>query len=183
MRNYDPVSGECPMRQHSLKRLSLLLILLMSFNGCGSGSQSPQAPGYENSRFMAMWETYIHCSLSEELDSMRADAERLTRAADAIASSENPTPSDGMEPVPFEPTARLSVDPVAMAAACALHTGQIAQVKGHRHLAREMYETVIMNYPQPSYRHYVAQARLGLDLLDEAPPSTINTYTPTAGPT
>lgn len=171
------------MRQDYWRRVCLLLVLLTFFNGCGSASQSSRAPVYENGGFMEMWGTYTHCHLSENLDSMRADAQRLTRAASAIASSEHSTSSEGTKPVPLEPTARLSVDPRAMAAACALHAGQIAQDKGRHHLAREMFETVITNYPQPPYQYYVAQAQLGLDRLDGESPATIKTHTQTAGPT
>jgi len=99
---------------------------------------------------------------------MRIDAQRLSRALDTIDSAEGPIPAESNEPVPLGPSVRLSADPAAMAAACALHAGQAAQEMGRPHVAREMFHMVITNFPQPRYRYYVAQARLGLEHLDAA---------------
>ena len=55
-----------------------------------------------------------------------------------------------------------------MAAACALHTGQAAQEMRRLNVAQEMFQMVIINFPQSRYQYYVAQARLGLEQLDAA---------------
>ena len=67
------------------------------------------------------------------------------------------------------PNVRLSADPSAMAAACALRAGQIAQERGRRSFAREMFQMIVTNFPQPRYRYYVVQAREGLERLDAEP--------------
>ena len=99
---------------------------------------------------------------------MRTDAQRLSQALDTIDSAEGPIPPESNELVPLGPTVRLSADPAAMAAACALHAGQAAQGMGRPHVAREMFHMVVTNFPQPRYRYYVVQARLGLEHLDAA---------------
>jgi hypothetical protein len=49
-----------------------------------------------------------------------------------------------------------------MAAACAVHTGNLALSQGERELATELFSLVIQRYPEPDYAYYVAQARAGL---------------------
>ncbi|HEX5550142.1 MAG TPA: hypothetical protein VFX36_04885 [Nitrospira sp.] len=64
------------------------------------------------------------------------------------------------------PSVRLSADPSAMAAACALRAGQVAQERGRQSFAREMFQMIVTNFPQPRYRYYVDQAREGLGCAD-----------------
>jgi len=99
---------------------------------------------------------------------MRADAQRLSRAVNTIDPAEGPILPESNEPVSPGPTFRLSADPAAMAAACALRAGQAAQEMKHPNVAREMFHMVIINFPQPRYQYYTAQARLGLEQLDAA---------------
>ena len=99
---------------------------------------------------------------------MRGDAQQLGLAVYATDSAEDPIGPESSEPVQMGPTARLSVDPAEMAAACALHAGQAAQEMGRPYVARDMFHMIITNFPQPRYRAYVAQARLGLEHLDAA---------------
>jgi hypothetical protein len=148
--------------------LTLVLTLLIPLSGCDTSRQSSRSSLSDNDRFMDLWSTYTHCYQSEDLDAMRADAQRLTRAADTIDSAEDPIPPQSKEPVPLGPTVRLSADPAAMAAACALHAGQAAQGMGRPHVAREMFHMVITNFPQPRYRYYADEARLGLEHLGAA---------------
>jgi hypothetical protein len=39
---------------------------------------------------------------------------------------------------------------------------------GRLNVAREMFHKIVVNFPQPRYQYYVAQARLGLEQLDAA---------------
>ncbi len=94
---------------------------------------------------------------------MRADAQRLSRAVNTIDSAEGPLSPESNELVPLEPTFRLSADPAAMAAACALRAGKAAQEMRRLNVAREMFHMVVINFPQPRYQYYAAQARLGLE--------------------
>jgi hypothetical protein len=117
---------------------------------------------------MDLWSTYTHCYRSEDLDAMRTDAQRLSRAVNTIDSAEDPILPESNEPLPLGPTVRLSADPAAMTASCALRTGQVAQGMGHLNVAREMFHMIVKNFPQPRYQYYVAHARLGLEHLDAA---------------
>jgi hypothetical protein len=156
------------MRREKRWWLMLVLALLMPLSGCDISRQSSRSSLSDNGSFMDLWSTYTHFYRSEDLDAMRNDAQRLSRALDTIDSAEGPIPPESNEPVPLGPSVRLSADPAAMAAACALHAGQAAQGMGRPHVAREMFHMVITNFPQPRYRYYVAQARLGLEHLDAA---------------
>lgn len=117
---------------------------------------------------MDLWSTYTHCFRSKDLDAMRADAQRLGLAENTTDFAEDPIHPESNEPVPLAPIIRLSADPAAMAAACAIRAGQAAQEMRRLNVAREMFHSVVMNFPQPRYQYYAAQARLGLEQLDAA---------------
>jgi hypothetical protein len=158
------------MRREKRWWFTLVLILLMPLVGCDTSSQSSRSRLFDNDndRFMDLWSTYTHCFRSEDLDAMRADAQRLSLVENTTDSAEDPIHPESNEPVPPAPTIRLSADPAAMAAACALHTGQAAQEMRRLNVAQEMFHMVIINFPQSRYQYYVAQARLGLEQLDAA---------------
>jgi hypothetical protein len=158
------------MRREKRWWFTLVLILLMPLVGCDTSSQSSRSRLFDNDndRFMDLWSTYTHCFRSEDLDAMRADAQRLSIVENTTDSAEDPIHPESNEPVPPAPTIRLSADPAAMAAACALHTGQAAQEMRRLNVAQEMFHMVIINFPQSRYQYYVAQARLGLEQLDAA---------------
>lgn len=162
----------CPMREAN--RWWLMLALLMTVSGCDTNRPSTRPSLSDNGRFMDIWSTYTHCYRSEDLDAMRVDAQRLSGAANTIDSTEVPKPLESREPVHSGSIGRLSVDPAEMAASCALHTGQVAQNRGLDKLAREMFQMVITNFPQPPYRYYAAEARRGLDRLDTTNPVTFS---------
>jgi hypothetical protein len=159
--------------------LILALILPMAISGCDTSRQSSRSSLSDNGRFMDMWGIYTHCSQSEDLDAMRADAQRLSLAVDVMDPATDPIPPESEEPVPAGPTSRLSVDPAEMAAACALRAGQVAQGMGRLYFAREMFEMIVTNFPQPRYRYYAAQAREGLERLDAARSSWFQQQTAT----
>jgi len=156
------------MRREKRLWLTLVLTLLMPLGGCDTIGQSSRASLSDSGRFMDLWSTYTHCFRSEDLDAMRADAQRLSLAVNTSDSAEAPIPTERNEPVSLGPTFRLSADPAAMAASCALRAGQAAREMGRLNIAREMFHRVVINFPQPRYQYYVAQARLGLEHLDAA---------------
>ena len=156
-----------PLRQRHRWSLILILILPMAINGCDTSRQSSHPSVTDNGRFMDMWGIYTHCSQSEDLDAMRVDAERLSLAVDVMDPAADPIPPENEEPL-MGSTARLAADPAAMAAACALRAGQVAQGTGRLSFAREMFQMIVTNFPQPRYRYYAAQAREGLERLDAA---------------
>jgi hypothetical protein len=115
---------------------------------------------------MDMWGIYTHCSHSEDLDAMRGDAQRLRLAVEVMDHAADPVPLEREEPAFMGPPARLSVDPAAMAAACALRAGRVAQGMGRPYDAREMFQMIVTDFPQPRYQYYATQAREGLERLD-----------------
>ena len=108
---------------------------------------------------------------------MRTDAQRLGLAVNTTGSAEDSIDPESIEPVPLSPTIRLSADPVAMAASCALRTGQTAREMGRLNVAREMFHSVVVNFQQPRYQYYVAQARRGLEQLDAASHASLSGLT------
>ena len=150
------------MRREKRLWLMLVLTLLLPLGGCDTSGPSSRASLSDGGRFMDLWSTYTHCSRSEDLDAMRADAQRLNREVNTIDSSEGPIHPESNEPVPA-PAIRLSADPAALAASCALRAGQTAREMGRLNVAREMFHMVITNFPQQRYQHYAAKARLGLE--------------------
>jgi hypothetical protein len=153
------------MRSSTRWWLVVVLVLLTASSGCGMSR--PSGGSADNSRFMEMWDIYSHCSRSEDLEALRADAQRLSLTVGAMGSAVDVIPAANEEPV-MGPIARLSADPAAMAAACALRAGQVAQGMERWSLAREMFQMIVKDFPQPRYRYYAAEARAGLEQLDAA---------------
>ena len=117
---------------------------------------------------MNLWSTYTHCYRSADLEAMRDDVQQLSRAVITIDSSEDSSPTESNAPALSEPTTRLSVDPTAMAASCTLHAGQAAEKIGNLNVAREMFQLVVLRFPQSRYQYYTDQALLGLEHVDAA---------------
>ena len=158
------------MRQRHRRWFPLVLLILpLALSGCDTGRQSSTPLRNDNVRFMDTWGIYTHCSQSVDPEAMRADARRLSLAGKMTDSAGDPIFPQGEEEASTGPSVRLSADPSAMAAACALRAGQVAQERGLRSFAREMFLMVVTNFPQPRYRYYVAQAREGLERLDAEP--------------
>ena len=154
------------MRQRHRWWFVVVLILPLAISGCDRSRQSSTPLRTDNGRFMDIWGIYTHCSQSVDLEAMRADAQRLSLAGNMTDSVGDPIFPQSEEAASMGPSVRLSADPSAMAAACALRAGQVAQERGRRSFAREMFLMVVTNFPQPRYRYYVAQAREGLERLD-----------------
>ena len=144
----------------------LVLILPLAISGCDRNRPSSTPLLTDNGRFMDTWGIYTHCSRSGDLDAMRVDAQRLKLAGNMMDSAGKPISPESEEPASSGPNVRLSADPSAMAAACALRAGQIAQERGRRSFAREMFQMIVTNFPQPRYRYYVIQARERLERLE-----------------
>ena len=154
------------MRQRHRWWFILVLILPLAISGCDTNRPSSTPLHTDNGRFMDIWGIYTHCSRSGDLDAMRVDAQRLSLAGNMTDSAGDPISPKSEEPGSMGSSVRLSADPSAMAAACALRAGQIAQERGRRSFAREMFQMIVTNFPQPRYRHYVTQAREGLARLE-----------------
>jgi hypothetical protein len=138
--------------------LIFVLMLPMAISACGGHPRSSSQPLLtDNVRFMDMWTLYTHCAETDDLESMRVDAQVLSRSVDVLDAAADPR---------LGPSVRLSADPAAMAASCALHAGQVAHESGQLSVAREMFELIVSHFPQARYGYYTDQARAGLEQLN-----------------
>jgi hypothetical protein len=145
------------VRQRAHSCLLLVLMLSLMITGCGGSRSSSQPLLTDNPRFMDMLTLYTHCTETGDRESMQADAQVLNRALDVLDAAADPRTG---------PTLRLSADPAAMAAACALRAGHAAQEDGDLSAAREMYQLIVTHFPQSRYAYYTNQARAGLEQLN-----------------
>jgi hypothetical protein len=125
----------------------------------------------DNAAFMQLWDTYRHCQAGMDIDAMQEDVQQLTRAAflQEQPAQDLPFPlPDFVKRIVVQPAPRLAADPKAMAAACALTTGQMALRAERLELATGLFQTVLRTHRQPEYAFYVDQARIGLELVDRA---------------
>ncbi|MGH7208735.1 MAG: hypothetical protein ACREIL_05050 [Nitrospiraceae bacterium] len=111
--------------------------------------------------FNDIWVIYTHCRAGSDPETMRQDAHRLSQASTVDLSPPALLP-ESLRRLVSRPPLRLSVDPRAMAASCALHTGQTALAAGQSGLASDMFRLIIRRYPEAEYAYYVDQAREGL---------------------
>ncbi len=154
----------------NMKFTVLALSLVMVVGGCRSMQLPDKPASLDNAAFMSLWDAYRHCQAGQDLDAMRRDAQQLTRVA---LSQEQQPIQDWPFPLPdfvrrvvAPPAPRLSADPKAMAASCALATGRVALRAERLDLASDMFRAVLRNHPQPEYAYYVDQARTGLEQVD-----------------
>jgi hypothetical protein len=144
--------------------------LVMLLSGCQSVQPINTTAPLDNAGFMTLWDAYRHCQAGTDVDTMRADMKQLSRVALAQESAHNlpfSLPAFAKRMV-AQPVSRLAADPKAMAAACALSTGQAALRAERMDVATEMFRAVLKNHPQPDYAYYVDQARTGLDQVERA---------------
>jgi hypothetical protein len=133
-------------------RAAVLFIGLLSLAGCQTEFTLVDQAAREQA-FDRSWGFYQDCR-SADLATILAQTPRWERMAAA----------------PARLPVRLSVDPRALAAACAVRTGNLALEQGEKELAVELFSLVIERYPEADYAYYVAQAWAGL--LQTAPDIT-----------
>ncbi len=151
-----------------IKLATLALGLVTLLGGCQGAPLVPPTVLMDNAAFMSAWDIYRHCHIGTDVDTMRTEMQQLARAASAQESASNPPIPlpDFMKRVMAKPASRLAADPKAMAAACALSTGQAALYVERMDLAAEMFRAVLKNQSQPEYAYYVDQARIGLNQVE-----------------
>jgi hypothetical protein len=167
-----------------IKNVALTLGFVMLLSGCQSVQPVKTTAPLDNAGFMTAWDAYRHCQAGTDVDTMRTDMQQLSRVASAQESAHNLPFSlpDFVKRVMAKPTSRLAADPNAMAAACALSTGQAALRVERMDVATEMFRTVLQNHPQPEYAYYVDQARVGMEEVARGVQAAAHAAVPTLIP-
>lgn len=151
-------------------KLVVAIGLLVALTGCQSVPQGTGSAAFDNESFMSLWTRYSRCQSGTDLSMMQMEARHLEQVAASTAQPHGFTltlPKQVQRYV-SEPLTRLAVDPKAMAAACALYTGQIAADLGKTDVAIAIFQSLLTHQAQPEYEYYVAQAREGLSQLELA---------------
>jgi hypothetical protein len=120
--------------------------------------------------FGQLWRVYSHCHSSIETDEMREDMQYLSQALHrmSVTTNRHSFLPQSVQRLIEEPPSRLSVDPGAMAVACALRAGVAVQTEGRTQLAAELFGFVLSKDQEAPYTYYVIQARLGLAEMQDA---------------
>lgn len=154
-----------------MKNSLILLSFVLLFGGCQATKPIERSAGLDNAMFMNLWGTYSQCQSSKDLDAMRGIVQQLNQAAKVPTVGNEfvlPLP-ERFERLVSKPPLRLAVDPIAMATACTLYTGQVAVNAGRNDVAADMFLSVIQSQPEAKSAYYVDQARLGLAQLGAGP--------------
>ncbi len=137
------------------------LFTLLILSGCQS--LQPTAKGelsLQDSEFMGLWDTYKQCMLVQNPLQMQEYAVQLSEAPRPISIHHSPIPLPKfLVNLTANRGSRLSVDPRAMTASCALQAGQTAWETGDYNLAHNLLQSIIEEYPEAEYAYYVSEAR------------------------
>jgi hypothetical protein len=144
--------------------LRVCLVVLIALGGCQRLQLFTDTDVLSDESFSRLWRIYSHCRSSLEPDEMREDMQQLSRALRHMSETKNRLlflPQSVQHWI-AEPPSRLSVDPGAMALACAVRAGQAAHAEGRTQLAAELFGFVLSKDRELPYVYYVVQARSGL---------------------
>jgi hypothetical protein len=136
-----------------------LLGVVVVVSGCTTGPSS-QLTEIKNSGFMSLWNTYTDCKSTSDLTQATSDLTQLRSASQMVEGNEGfilPLPTH-LERLVANPTNRVAVDIEAMAAACALHTGELALNQGETDIARDLLVSVIKLHKEEG-SYYVLKAK------------------------
>lgn len=135
-------------------------------SGCTTGPSPHQLTELKNSGFMSLWNSYADCRSTSDLAQATSDLTQLRSANQEVSEGFIlPLPTH-LERLVANPTNRVAVDVEAMAAACALHTGELALNQGQTDIARDLLVSVIkLQKGEGSY--YVLKAKMLLAKLGQ----------------
>ncbi|NGZ09843.1 MAG: hypothetical protein CV088_10720 [Nitrospira sp. LK70] len=163
------------MKHDTLKaRLMVgLLGVAVLASGCASGVSS-QMTEVRNSGFMSLWNTYADCKSTSDLAQASSDLRQLRSASQEVNEGfVLPLPTH-LERLVANPTSRVAVDVKAMAASCALYSGELALNQGQTDTARDLLVSVIRLHKQES-SYYVQRAKTLLARLGQVVNVSFNT--------
>ncbi len=141
--------------------LSIGLTALVLLSGCQSLQPIEKGElSLPDAEFMGLWATYNDCIVDQDPLHMKEYVLQLTDAPRPISIHHSPIPLPRfLKNWTSNRGSRLSVDPRAMAASCALQAGTTAWKTGHYILAQDLLQSIIDEYPEAEYAYYVSQAR------------------------
>jgi hypothetical protein len=135
--------------------------------GCTTGPSS-QLTELKNTGFMSLWNAYAECKSTSDLAQATSDLTQLRSASQMAGVNEGfilPLPTH-LDRLVANPTSRVAVDVEAMAAACALHTGELAFNQGQTDIARDLLVSVIKLHKEEG-SYYVLKAKTLLAKLGQ----------------
>ena len=135
-----------------------LMILLLS--GCRYNGSFGNTRLIDEDSFQSMLKVAQHCRSGPNLEAMLQDLHWLSFAVyriKAVHSRPSLLP-EWTESFVAQPTIRLSVDPGALVADCALLAGQVAQAEARSRVAEALYRFILSNLGDSSHGYYQSQA-------------------------
>ncbi len=154
--------------KHDALRAGLMVGLLgvaILASGCATGASS-QLTEVKNSGFMSLWNTYADCKSTSDLAQASSDLKQLRSASQEVYEGfVLPLPTH-LERLVANPTSRVAVDVEAMAASCALYSGELALNQGQTDTARDLLVSVIRLHKQEN-SYYVLRAKTLLARLGQ----------------
>lgn len=148
-------------------RLFWLCLMLLTLAGCQSFPHLEDSRLHDEQTFRHLWRLYSHCRSSEDLEEMREDIGHLRQAAQRYREPNKATFLQQTIPhVVEELPSRISVDPEAMMAACALHAGHVARINERSDIASKFYRLIVFGSWKSLPTYYVEEAHSGLALLE-----------------
>ncbi len=146
-----------------MKQWVVMVGLVGILAGCQSVPQNTTGV-LDNHTFMNLWHTYQRCASGTDIDQLQADVTTLEQASQLRKSHSEftvPLPNAIMRHVSEQPS-RVAADPQAMAAACSIHTAEVALEVGKNEVAAELLNGIVQRYPKSDYVYYVQQAQASL---------------------
>ena len=140
----------------------VFILSVIGLNGCLILSPFDRpAVLLDSGQFMETWKTYRHCRSSVDPQAIIIDLLHLNQVAQLVSSrsraSVNDIPSAVRTLITMLPS-RMSVDPHAMAAACALHGGSVAQAAGRPGLSVALLTAVVAGQRKSANPYYAGAA-------------------------
>jgi len=156
------------------KLLVGLLGVALLASGCTTGPPS-QLTEVKNSGFMSLWNAYADCKSTSDLAQASSDLKQLRSANQEVNEGfVLPLPTH-LERLVANPTSRVAVDVEAMAASCALYSGELALNQGKTDIARDLLVSVIRLHKQER-SYYVLRARTLLARLGQVVNVSFNVH-------
>lgn len=140
----------------------ILLMGIVGLSGCQISWPFDRPVSFlDSTQFMDTWKTYLHCRASMEPEEIRADLQHLNRIAEAVSIPNHTSirllPAAVRTRIATLPS-RFAVDPHAMAAACALHGGEVAKAAGEPGLSVALFTAVVAIGREDVTAHYAVEA-------------------------